>query len=714
MLENLKNIDWKKTLLTLFLSLLIVTAIGVYFDYFFDNIVSFYFPINFLYLIDIVFFIIIFYLNQAEWDIKIRSLSYFSTIEKTSRFIFLFGLLIIILINIEGSFLQWQSNAIISNILLFITLVKGFQDLFILISIISGLFTFFINKHKIYVEGKLERKSEEKMSKKREKEFAKNFVGVNRIPVVRNIFKWMYIEGWGYSLGILAIFFLGLILRIWNLGKLSFWVDETQSIVAAKNLIEVGIPYYMENLIYLRAFIYTLLNTLTILIIGLDEFTIRLIPVIFSLLTLVFIYILLKQAINKKTALLGSLIYAISDYSLLYARFNRFYIAQSFFVLLNIYLFYFGFVKENRRFKKLLIFTTALMLGFDAKSIVIVSILISFLLINIYKKDLLKKKKFLYKLKLLLKDKLLVLYILLSSIAFYLFNYLDKTNTLTGEFIRTFREEKYSINLPLPYFVKELIYPKWDNFFFSFISEYYLIIFIGFIILSAILLIKILDSRRQLSLKDLLTYYLLTNLIFLSIYTVNVKWFHWDQRHFSFLFPLLIINFSIFVKIFIDILKFNKVLNFLLIVLLIVIVSPIEGIRNVIYMDYGYKLIGTRYNIMSAEPYRSDYKTPYEFINSSSSKEDVVLVSYFGGNGFLNIYLDPDINYSFFDKDGDDLAKIVNSYPNNRVWVIDITYDMDKSHAKYRWGKSYYFMENHKENIVYYGLDKKTRVFLFD
>jgi hypothetical protein len=595
-----------------------------------------------------------------------------------------------------------------------IQLIIFIKPILILISIFLGLIIFYDGREKIEQEIDKQNNKEKETEQKRYLNFPKKFPKIYRIPILKNLIRLIYKEGWIYSLILFIIILLSLSLRLWNIGSLSFWVDETQSIVAANNFINTGIPYYQENLIYLRAPFYTLLNVLTIWLFGLTEFTIRLTPLIFSMLTLVTIYIIIKKILNKNFALVASFIFGISSYALLYARYNRFYAALSLLILLNIYLFYTGFVERNKNKQIFCILIAFVTCGFEAKSIVFLPILCSFLFLLDYKNYKIENYKSYFKWlkeKSLIAQRKLWIYVLTATSSFLIFSKIDSINTLTGDKIRTFKTEKFNIDLPVPGFIKEIIYPEWNNFFFNFIKDYYPIIFIGIICLFIFLIIKIV-SKKTLGLRDLFIYYLLLNLIFLSKYIVNVIYYTWDQRHFSFIFGLLIINFVIFLSFLIKSINQNKKILILIVITIIYSLSTVKQINSVINMKYGDSLLDTNNLVMKAEPYRSDYKTPFQYVSSNYQDGDIIFLSS-GGNRFADLYLKANIKYALFDKDNDELEYLISQNKSKNIWVIDVMYDMKKYHAKYRWGESFYFMEEHKDNIVYYGLDQKTRVFLF-
>jgi len=640
-------------------------------------------------------------INTLFFALKIKSIP--EDKRKDSKLIYFFGhfFILSLLIIAINQFLKRQ-------------IIIDFLGPITALSIAFGFLTFYAYRNKVEKEIEQEQITEQKAEVKRYNEFDKKFPRISKIWGLKHLIRWMYKEGWWYSIGLLAIVILGFVLRVWNLGKLSFWVDETQSIVAAKNLILTGIPFYQGSLIYLRAPFYTLLNALSIYLFGLTEIAIRMLPVFFGILTLLAIYFLIKKEISKKFALLGAFIYSIFSFAILYSRYNRFYIALSLLVLLNIYFFYKGFIEGQRRNKIIAIFFAFVTCGFDSKSAIFFPILLSFLIISEYKKFKETPSKGLKFIKTsILTSKSFIIYCLVTISSFFIFNKIDSINAISGETIRTFREERFMINSPLPGFIKEFIYPNWDNFFFSFLHDYYNLLFIAIAILSLFLLIKIIYNKKRLNLKDLSIYYLTANLIFLSIYTVNIKLYTWDQRHLSFLVGLLVIVFIIFLISLIKMFHFKKIISFSIILFFVLCLSSPLAINSVINMNYGDVLSDTPHWLMRAEPYRSDYKTPFLYVNENYQKGDII-ISDFGGNVYLEIYLNNSFDYVFFGKEKDNLPEIISDNENKRIWIIDITYDMKKYHAKYRWGESYYWLESHKDKIVYLGLDNKTRVYLIN
>lgn len=84
----------------------------------------------------------------------------------------------------------------------------------VIFAIISGSLLFYWNREKIEnIEEEQEKEWEEE--EKRKAEFPSKFPRLSKIPVFGWIVKWMYGEGWRYSLGLIGIVMLFLLTRFW-------------------------------------------------------------------------------------------------------------------------------------------------------------------------------------------------------------------------------------------------------------------------------------------------------------------------------------------------------------------------------------------------------------------------------------------------------------------------------------------------------------------
>jgi len=82
--------------------------------------------------------------------------------------------------------------------------ISTYQAIITVLAILSGGLTFWHNRERVEKESEEELNKEELSEKKRKEEFPNKFPRINKIPVLRNIVKWMYKEGWWYSIGLIS------------------------------------------------------------------------------------------------------------------------------------------------------------------------------------------------------------------------------------------------------------------------------------------------------------------------------------------------------------------------------------------------------------------------------------------------------------------------------------------------------------------------------
>src|SRR3989344_8093195 len=76
----------------------------------------------------------------------------------------------------------------------------------------SGFLTFYSNRERVETELENEKAQEEKAEEKRKQEFSAKFPTIAKIPILRSIVKWMYKEGWSFSIPfvLIAIIFIAI------------------------------------------------------------------------------------------------------------------------------------------------------------------------------------------------------------------------------------------------------------------------------------------------------------------------------------------------------------------------------------------------------------------------------------------------------------------------------------------------------------------------
>ncbi len=181
------------------------------------------------------------------------------------------------------------------------------------------------------------------------------------------VFRWMYVEGWRYSLGLVLIVVLAFSLRIYNLGERDFQNDEFQVVGAAAGYYHTGTFYQWKWLEkettqadgcsadattscrYTRAWPHTVLVAWSFKLFGeISEWTARLPSVIFGVLFVALSYFFTKFFTgDKRFSLLIALLFAVSTTLIFRAQTVRMYIMLWPFFLFTSWLFYQGLTQNN-------------------------------------------------------------------------------------------------------------------------------------------------------------------------------------------------------------------------------------------------------------------------------------------------------------------------------------------------------------------------------
>ncbi len=254
-------------------------------------------------------------------------------IHKIIPYIFLL-LLILIAIN---QFTKW--SFLLNNNFEFIVLAIGL-----------GVLTFWHNRERVESELESEKTLEEEKEKKKKDDFPNKFPRLSRIPIIGRFVRWMYKEGWWYSVALIVIVVLGFALRVWKLGKNSYWFDESLTSLAAKGIIKTFIPILPSGAIYPRSILYSYLTAFQFSIFGTSEISSRMISVFFGVIILILAYIMVKQISNKKISLISVLILAILPWQIIWSQQLRMYILLQLSVLGFIFSFYLWLKYEKRKY----------------------------------------------------------------------------------------------------------------------------------------------------------------------------------------------------------------------------------------------------------------------------------------------------------------------------------------------------------------------------
>ncbi|HEY9187742.1 MAG TPA: glycosyltransferase family 39 protein [Ignavibacteria bacterium] len=133
---------------------------------------------------------------------------------------------------------------------------------------------------------------------------------------------------------ILIIFILiGLLLRIINISQLWINEDEAYTMTAAKKLITGTGSEYQTS------FLFTLLQYIFFLSLGINELSARLPSALFGVICIIFNYFFLKKNTNKTIALFTSILLSVSFFEVFFSRTARPYTALQFsYLILSLFL----------------------------------------------------------------------------------------------------------------------------------------------------------------------------------------------------------------------------------------------------------------------------------------------------------------------------------------------------------------------------------------
>jgi uncharacterized membrane protein len=145
---------------------------------------------------------------------------------------------------------------------------------------------------------------------------------------------------------LLGIVFVGLLLRLFHLGKESIWVDEGFTYVLSKLTLSGYIDNVLGTLRNILPPLYFQLMHYWTSLFGYSEFSLRLPSVIFGTLSIWGIYILGKEMFNKEVGKIAALILAFSLFHIQYSQEARMYEMLSFLSIISFH-FFIHFLKKR-------------------------------------------------------------------------------------------------------------------------------------------------------------------------------------------------------------------------------------------------------------------------------------------------------------------------------------------------------------------------------
>ncbi len=149
----------------------------------------------------------------------------------------------------------------------------------------------------------------------------------------------------------IPVLIIAFLIRLVGLNQ-SLWLDEGTTAKVVLNYALVNIPIKFSLLDFHPPFYYLFMKLWTA-VFGYSEVSLRMPSVLFSLYTGVFIYLIAKKLLNKKTGLLASALFLFNPLIVYYSQEARMYMMATFFLTAS---FYFLFVKKNTVLHNLFVF----------------------------------------------------------------------------------------------------------------------------------------------------------------------------------------------------------------------------------------------------------------------------------------------------------------------------------------------------------------------
>ncbi len=225
----------------------------------------------------------------------------------------------------------------------------------IILGVAFGFFAFYANHNRIEREMENEKQIEESKEQQRASDFQHRFPRISRVWGLRSVVKWVYKEGWGYTLGLAIILIVGFILRIWNLNKVGYSIDEGIYYIIFNNFAKGNIlPFLDSGGLYLRNFIYTYPAYWLTIIVNNPLISLRSISLVFGIGVIIISYFFAKKLFDKKTALFCAGLISILSYFIFYSFHGKHYLMILFFYVWFLYLICF-FSPSEKKFSFILL-----------------------------------------------------------------------------------------------------------------------------------------------------------------------------------------------------------------------------------------------------------------------------------------------------------------------------------------------------------------------
>jgi hypothetical protein len=336
---------------------------------------------------------------------------------------------------------------------------------------------------------------------------------------------------------LLLICVAGFILRVRNLGYLSFWGDDGHTFIGTISILKHGYPRLPSGYILWHGIFDYYLKALPVLILGAKEFSFRIVSVLSGIGTVIVSYFIGKVIANKFIGFLSAIVLSFSTWYIQFSREARYYSDFQFLFSLTFLFFYLGFILNKKPFKILTVIFMVLTSLDHGVGVMLIFLFLALLI--------LKGKKF-FKKEIIIPIAVVIFLDLLQIINQVFFWKVGRSFYVRGTGAKAFLNAYFKLPDPFYFKIINIMFPK---MFYVFLAG--IIIFIIFIIY---LSIKKKNDAQELYLNEIVVkwgnfrwpfnLFLIYFTFIIIAVSLSLGQMYGQQRYIYFLMPIFILCFS--------------------------------------------------------------------------------------------------------------------------------------------------------------------------
>lgn len=289
-------------------------------------------PITFLYIGLILCFIAFFlWFKKIPKDNKMKKL-----VTKIFKPLFLISLFLITIFNI--------------NFLINFKLPDYIDTTLAFLAIFTGIVTFYNNHEKLVEEINIDKNHELETKKNKHVEFSEKFLVINKIPILKNIIRWIYKEGWLFGIFVILMAAIFTTIRIGMPFVFSgSYIDETIHLFSGLEFFKTGhFSQLYYGIPYTRGAYVSFFAGLIMIIFGKTVFVAKFLPATIGIVNFFILFYISKKFIHDKLSIILVLIlYTFIPWFIFDHFYIRMYVFYEFFILSLTALF--GLILNNKK-----------------------------------------------------------------------------------------------------------------------------------------------------------------------------------------------------------------------------------------------------------------------------------------------------------------------------------------------------------------------------